>query len=85
MPLWLGKKEDVSELVKLAENPPKKASNPIMATINLDVVPFPWHIVPALQEEQCQSTVMILNPGADLNLLVCWVNLVMGCFGVRLC
>jgi hypothetical protein len=85
VPVWLRIKEDVSELVKLAENSPKQVSNPIMATINLVVVPFPWHIEPALQEEQCQSAVMILNSGADLNLLVCWVNLAMGCFGVRLC
>lgn len=50
MPLWLEEKEVVSELVKLEENPPKQASNPNMATINLVVVPFPWHIDPALKK-----------------------------------
>jgi hypothetical protein len=47
VPLWLGKKEDDSKLVKLVENPPKQASNSIMATINLIVVPVPWHVDPA--------------------------------------
>jgi hypothetical protein len=80
-----GKKEDDSKLVKLAENPPKQASTSILMTINLVVVPFPLHIDPALHEEQCRSTIMISNPGADLNLLICWVDLVMACFGLRLC
>jgi hypothetical protein len=47
VPLWLEEKEVVSELVKLEENPPKQASIPNMAAINLVVVPFPWHIDPA--------------------------------------